>query len=184
MCGNVSTYELNVEAMTKMVEGKLMPRPVEVLSSLIAITYIGVGRLPKSWLHSTFRVRRHHISRALAWLKDNNPKYYGDIIINTCVLDRLPEDDIPDEILGVIRQSTDEGLIDQESAGYVRTEEEMGAFIFHSTLQTSSLTQVTGDTGGNETVTIPAGDGDPGLRSPSQDVGMEYLYSSSLLLRH
>lgn len=123
MRGNVSTYELNVHSMTEMVEGKLMPRPLAVLPSLIAITYIGAGRIPKNWLHSTFRVRRHHVSRALAWLKENNPKYYGDIVISTDELDRLPEDDVPDEILGVIRQSTDEGLADQESSGYVRTED-------------------------------------------------------------
>ena len=123
MRGNVSTYELNVHSMTDMVEGKLMPRPLAVLPSLIAITYIGVGRIPKNWLHSTFRVRHHHISRALTWLKENNPKYYGDINISADELNQLPEDDVPDEILGVIRQSTDEGLVDQESSGYVRTED-------------------------------------------------------------
>ena len=132
MRGNVSTYELNVQAMTEMVEGKLMPRPPAVLSSLIAITYIGVGRIPKKWLHSTFRVRRHHVSRALSWLKENNPKYYGDIIIGDSELNRLPEDDIPDEILGVIRQSEDEGLVDQESSGYVRMEDigMLNSFLF------------------------------------------------------
>ena len=43
MRGNVSTYELNVHAMIGMVEGKLMPHPLAVLSSLIAIMYIGTG---------------------------------------------------------------------------------------------------------------------------------------------
>ena len=111
-----------------------MPRPLSVLSTLVAITYIGAGRIPKQWLHSTFRVRRHHVSRALTWLKENNPKYYGDIVIGGSELDQLPEDDVPDEILGVIRQSTDEGLIDQESSGYVRTDD-IGMFSrVHSTL--------------------------------------------------
>ena len=123
MRGNVSTYELNVDAMAAMVEGQLMPRPPSVLSSLIAITYIGAGRIPKNWIHSTFRVRRYHVSRALNWLKVNNPKYYGGVVISQCELDRLPEDDVPDEILGVIRQSDDTGLVDQESSGYVRMEE-------------------------------------------------------------
>ena len=121
MRGNVSTYELNVDAMAAMVEGQLMPRPPAILSSLIAITYIGVGHIPKNWIHSTFRVRRHHVSRALNWLKVHNPKYYGNIAISQQQLDQLPEDDVPDEILGVIRQSNDMGLIDQESAGYTRT---------------------------------------------------------------
>ncbi|KAF9778134.1 hypothetical protein BJ322DRAFT_1015049 [Thelephora terrestris] len=123
MRGNVSTYELNAGAVVAMVEGQLMPRPPAVLSSLIAITYIGIGCIPKNWIHSTFRVRCFHVARALAWLKANNPKYYGDIVISQRQLDQLPEDDVPDEILGVIRQSNDTGLIDQESSGYVRTDE-------------------------------------------------------------
>lgn len=123
MRGNVSTYELNVDAMTAMVEGQLMPRPPTILSSLIAITYIGAGHIPKNWIHSTFRVRRHHVSRALHWLKVHNPKYYGNIAISQQQLNQLPEDDVPDEILGVIRQSNDLGLIDQESAGYIRTDD-------------------------------------------------------------
>lgn len=123
MRGNVSTYELNADAVAAMVEGKLMPRPPAILSSLIAITYIGIGCIPKNSIHSTFRVRRHHVSRALTWLKANNPKYYGEIVISQQQLDQLPEDDVPDEILGVIRQSNDTGLIDQESSGYVRTDE-------------------------------------------------------------
>ena len=138
MRGNVSTYELNVNSMTKMVEGKLMPRPLAVLPSLIAITYIGAGRIPKNWFHSTFRVRRHHVSRALAWLKENNPKYYGDIVISADELNQLPEDDVPDEILGVIRQSTDEGLVDQESSGYVRAED-IGMLEGHSHLRMSDI---------------------------------------------
>lgn len=123
MRGNVSTYELNVEAMTAMIQGNLMPRPPAVLSSLIAITYIGIGKIPKNWIHSTFRVRRHHVSRALEWLRAHNPKYYGKITISQQQLNQLPEDDVPDEILGVIRQSNDPGIVDQESSGYVRTDE-------------------------------------------------------------
>ena len=73
--------------------------------------------------HSTFRVRRYHVSRALNWLKAHNPKCYGSVVIGQSQLDQLPEDDVPDEILGVIRQSNDVGLVDQESSGYVRVDE-------------------------------------------------------------
>lgn len=123
MRGNVSTYELNVDAVLAMVEGQLMPRPPAILSSLIAITYIGVGQIPKNWIHSTFRVRRHHVSKALGWLKANNPKYYGEVVISQRQLDQLPEDDVPEEILAVVRQSNNVTLVDQESSGYVRTDE-------------------------------------------------------------
>ena len=123
MRGTVSSYDLNVDAVTAMVEGKLMPRPLAVLSSLISVTYIGVGKLPKNWLRSTFRVRREAVASALCWLKANNPKYYGDITISSSALEQLPVDDVPDELLSIIRQSEDVGILDQEGAGYVRTDD-------------------------------------------------------------
>jgi len=123
MRGNVSSYDLNVNAAAAMVEGKLMPRPLAILSSLISVTYIGVGKLPKNWLRSTFRVRREAVASALAWLKTNNQKYYGDITISTDALKQLPDDDVPDEILSIVRQSDDIGILDQEGAGYVRTDD-------------------------------------------------------------
>ena len=123
MRGNVSSYDLNVDAVTAMLDGKLMPRPMTILSSLISVTYIGVGKLPKNWLRSTFRVRREAVAAALAWLKANNPKYYGDITISTDALRQLPDDDVPDEILSIVRQSSDVGILDQEGAGYVRADD-------------------------------------------------------------
>ena len=123
MRGNVSTYDLNVDGVTAMLEGKLMPRPLTILSSLISVTYVGVGKLPKNWLRSTFRVRREAVAAALVWLKANNPKYYGNITISADALKNLPDDDVPDEILSIIRQSDDIGILDQEGAGYVRTDD-------------------------------------------------------------
>lgn len=66
-----------------------------------------------------FRVRRQFVFEALRWLKDHNPKYYGAIEINPVRIQQLPEDDVPTELLGVVRQSTDIGIIDQESDSYV-----------------------------------------------------------------
>lgn len=69
---------------------------------MISVTYIGVGKLPKNWLRSTFRVRREAVASALAWLKTNNPKYYGNIMISADALRQLPDDDVPDELLSII----------------------------------------------------------------------------------
>ena len=60
---------------------------------------------------------------ALRWLKLNNQKYYGDIDIDTDLLNRLPEDDIPQELVSIVRQSSDTGIVAQESDGYVPQEE-------------------------------------------------------------
>jgi hypothetical protein len=119
MRGNVSTYELDMDGILSMVQGNLMPRPPAVLASVISVTFIGLGNLPKQWLRTTFRVRRQFVFEALRWLKNHNPKYYGAIEIDPVRIEQLPEDNVPKEILGVVRQSTDTGIVDQESDGYV-----------------------------------------------------------------
>ncbi|KAJ7246450.1 hypothetical protein C8J57DRAFT_1438210 [Mycena rebaudengoi] len=115
MRGTVSTFDLDSEGISAMIAGDLMPRPPEVLASVIAVTYTELGELPKNWLHNTFRVRRD-----VAY----NPKYYGHITIDAARIQALPEDDVPVAITGVIRQSTDTGIIEQESDGYVPQYEE------------------------------------------------------------
>ncbi|KAI5997900.1 hypothetical protein EDD15DRAFT_2109092, partial [Pisolithus albus] len=98
MRGNVSTYALDMKGIASMIEGSLMPRPPAILASLISITFIGVGQLPKRWLHSIFRIRRTVIFEALRWLKENNSVYYGDIEISAERIQLLPEDDLPQEV--------------------------------------------------------------------------------------
>ncbi|KIK28379.1 hypothetical protein PISMIDRAFT_91012, partial [Pisolithus microcarpus 441] len=136
MRGNVCTYDHNIDAISSMVEGRLMPRPPSILASLISITFVAVGNLPRDWLRSIFRVRRHAVHEALQWLKKHNPKYYGEVEISNNRLQDLPEDDIPVEISSVIRQSDDVGIIEQESQGYVPQDDEEGDYTCRSIIGT------------------------------------------------
>jgi len=97
MCGNVTLYAMDSKGVASMVEGRLVPQHPRVLASLISVTYIGPGELPKPWLHTIFRVRRAVVHDALKWLKINNP-YYTDIQISRANLNQLPDDDVPTEI--------------------------------------------------------------------------------------
>jgi len=126
MRGNVTTYELNAEAIASMVEGNLMPRPPAILASLISVTFIALGEVPKKWLHSTFHVRWQVVSNALQWLKVNNPKYYHDIEISPTRINTLPEDDVPEEITDIIRQSEDLGVLEEEDDSYVPPDDNEG----------------------------------------------------------
>lgn len=54
MRGSVSTYELDLPGITAMLEGSLMPRPPAILASLISVTVIHHGPLPKNWLQNIF----------------------------------------------------------------------------------------------------------------------------------
>ncbi|CAK5266163.1 unnamed protein product [Mycena citricolor] len=120
MRGTVSTYDLDTDGIASMLAGDLMPRPPAVLASVLSVTYIGVGKLPKNWLRSTFRVRRQVVYEALNWLKNNNPKYYGHIKIDGHRIAALPEDDVPLEISTLVRQSEDITVVERECDGYVR----------------------------------------------------------------
>lgn len=123
MHGNVSMYQLNMEVIESMISGNLMLRPPEILASLVTVAFIGDSRLPKHWMGKIFQVQWQAITKALQWLKDNNSDYYGDIVIDTDRLCRLPDDDIPPEIMMTVHQTTDNGVMDQESAGYIPQDE-------------------------------------------------------------
>jgi hypothetical protein len=79
--------------------------------------------IPPENLRSLFKVRRDAIRRALMWLKVHNPKYYGDIEISETNLAAYPADDVPLEILAITQQNTDVGVVEQESAGYVPSQQ-------------------------------------------------------------
>ncbi|CAK5281219.1 unnamed protein product [Mycena citricolor] len=131
MRGTVSTYELDSDGITSMLVGDLMPRPPAVLASVISVTYIGVGQLPKNWLCSTFRVRRNVVFNVLHWLKENNPKYYGSISIDSSRLAALPDNDVPIEVLSLVRQTEDTDVVARESDGYLserHTDEQADGF--------------------------------------------------------
>ncbi|PPQ74787.1 hypothetical protein CVT24_003726 [Panaeolus cyanescens] len=117
--GTVSSFSVDMHGITDMLEGNLMPRRPAVLASLVSIAFIGPGKLPKNILRKLFRVRRAKVLAALLWLKKNNPKYYGHIEIDEECLRMIPEDDVPDELLSIVRQSVDGEIVDQERAGYV-----------------------------------------------------------------
>jgi hypothetical protein len=116
--GNVTSFDLNTQAVSDMISGNLMPRPPRLLASLITITFISRFPLPASWLKGTFRVRRGHVRDALKWLKENNA-YYCDIEIDEAQLQALPEDGVPDELLSIVRQEKDELNIARENDGYI-----------------------------------------------------------------
>lgn len=106
-----------------MVQGSLLPRALSILPSVVSITFIGRGPLSKRFLKPIFRVRRFFVAEALQWLRKHNVKYYGAIEIDPDLMQVLPVDDVPAELLGVVRQTTDTSLISQEGAGYVPSQQ-------------------------------------------------------------
>ncbi|KAG9125041.1 hypothetical protein FRC07_009215 [Ceratobasidium sp. 392] len=116
--GNVMSFELNSAAILDMIAGKLMPQPVSVLASTLSITFIGRGKIRDLSTLNMLRVQHKAIRKALEWLKENNKKYYGDIVIDESLLEALPENNVPPEVLGGIRYEEDESMAEGEYTGY------------------------------------------------------------------
>jgi len=118
MVGNIVSFASNIDKVADMLAGNLMPRPPAVLASVLAVSFIGAGRLPKRWLNSTFRVRRERVREALQWLIQHNPLYSG-FTMSEANLQALPEDGIPIEIALNLRQSEDTAAAEREAESYV-----------------------------------------------------------------
>ena len=66
-----------------------------------------------------FTVRKSKVDRASVWLKENNP-HYNDIIINSKILDPLPENG---SILNLIPQLTGEQSTDENEEANANEDE-------------------------------------------------------------
>jgi len=120
--GNVSTYQLNQDQISSMIDGTIMPQPTEVLAATIGITFVGPKNLPERRLPDMFRVRRTRVKRALEWLKENNP-LFANITISASRLAQLPDDDVPDELMSTAKISTDVSMLYAEQDGYVPSQD-------------------------------------------------------------
>jgi hypothetical protein len=116
--GNVSTYWLDPDSVADMITGQTMPPAANILSATIGVTIVGPQNLPERTLPGFLRVRRGRVLAALKWLKTNNP-VYADIIISDVRLNKLPEDDIPKQILMTARYSADTSVLESERSGYM-----------------------------------------------------------------
>ncbi|KAF7320708.1 ATP-dependent DNA helicase [Mycena chlorophos] len=123
--GNVSTYRLNTKEISEMITGNLMPRPLGLLTAVIAVTFVGAKNVPLLLLPDIFEVRRQRVADALLWLKANNP-LYADVEISADRLSSLPEGGVPPEIALAARYNPDASVIEREHAGYVPMDEDPG----------------------------------------------------------
>ncbi|CAE6416282.1 unnamed protein product [Rhizoctonia solani] len=121
--GNVTTYELNMPDIVRMVEGTLIPHPTRILSSLIAVSLIGAGPVPKSWLKRTFSVRREVVHAAIHCLKyTTRHPGYQNIEISDIALTNLPVGAVPDEIMATIQYEPDLEKAQRESESYYQND--------------------------------------------------------------
>ncbi|TFK69980.1 hypothetical protein BDN72DRAFT_870513 [Pluteus cervinus] len=120
--GNVATYPLNQDDISKMISTDLLPHPPSILSSVLAVTFVGPRGLPVTSLPKMLHIRRKRVHDALLWLKRHN-HIYSEINISLANLNELPEDGPPVELTSAIHVSEDIELLEDEHEGYVPEEE-------------------------------------------------------------
>ncbi|KAJ3724891.1 hypothetical protein C8R42DRAFT_764834, partial [Lentinula raphanica] len=89
--GNIIIYPQKITGICKV-----LPPSLEDLAALMCVVFVGSQPPSQDWLQSNAKpllVRVHRVRAALQWLKAHNP-LYKDIIINTAVLDSLPQEGI------------------------------------------------------------------------------------------
>ncbi len=101
-----------------MLKGQKLPCPTHILASVITVTYIGCGLVPKNWLKTTFHVWCQKVLEALQWLIHHNA-FYANFSINEETLASLPEDDIPIEIQAGMCQEPNSNILNREADGYM-----------------------------------------------------------------
>ncbi|KIM61402.1 hypothetical protein SCLCIDRAFT_16142 [Scleroderma citrinum Foug A] len=137
MASNIMLYEVNTSTIASMLEGVLLPQSVNMLSSIVAITFIGTQKLPIDWLSHTFRVCRDAVHEVLQWLHEHNI-LYRDIVISSERLLLLPENKIPQEIEAAMCYEEDGSMVMKEKDGYVMEELPMENVIWSSTVDMHS----------------------------------------------
>ncbi|KAG2147784.1 uncharacterized protein EDB93DRAFT_1250505 [Suillus bovinus] len=116
--GNVSTYQLNISAISAMVEGKLLPPKPAILEAIIGVSIVGPNNFPEHCLPAFLTVSCRHLRNALLFLKRENP-LYNNIAISEDNIALFPEHGIPDVITASVRHLNDVRAADSEREDYV-----------------------------------------------------------------
>lgn len=117
ICGNVSTYRLNMDDIVHMTDTQTMP-PSSILAATIGVTFVGPQNLPQKTMLGFLWVNCNHVHNTLLWLKLHNP-IYQDIIISTNRLEQLPVDGISNEIYALAKHSDDLMQLGLEDDRYI-----------------------------------------------------------------
>lgn len=95
-----------------------LPLELDDLCDSLKIIFVG-SRVPqRNQLKNILTVRKKKVSDALQWLSRNNP-IYRNIKINQSIIDRLPENDIPECLWATMEVSTDIEAAETERASYI-----------------------------------------------------------------
>ena len=85
---------------------RTLPANPDILADHIRVIFIGKNRPTANMLKKILTVRRQKIYDALEFLCENHP-CYADVIMNNRILNDLPVDDVPRQVLQTLEMHED-----------------------------------------------------------------------------
>ena len=95
-----------------------LPLDLEDLCDSLKIIFVGCRNPERNQLKNILTVRKKKVFHALQWLMQNNP-IYRNVIINQSIIDKLPEDDVPECLWTTMQVSVNVEAAANERASYI-----------------------------------------------------------------
>lgn len=97
---------------------KTLPLELDDLCDSLKILFVGQHVPKRNQLRNVLTVRKKKIFEALCWLKQNNP-LYRNVRIDQSVINKLPDDDVPECLWLTMQVTTNVEASESERASYV-----------------------------------------------------------------
>lgn len=95
-----------------------LPLDLNDLCDSLKIVFVGCRVPERNQLKRVLTVRKKKIFNALQWLRQHN-SLYRNVIINEPVIEKLPDDDIPECLWTTMQVSTDTEAAENERSSYI-----------------------------------------------------------------
>ncbi|CAF3562011.1 unnamed protein product [Rotaria sp. Silwood1] len=95
-----------------------LPLDLDDLCDSLKIIFVGCRPPQRNQLKNVLTVRKKKVFEALQWLRQNNP-LYRNVTINQSIINKLPDDDVPECLWATMEISTNVEAAENERACYV-----------------------------------------------------------------
>ncbi|CAF4456616.1 unnamed protein product [Rotaria sp. Silwood2] len=95
-----------------------LPLDLNDLCDSLKIIFVGCRPPQRNQLKNVLTVRKKKVFEALQWLRQNNPLYHN-ITINQSIINKLPDDDVPECLWTTMEISTNVEAGENERASYI-----------------------------------------------------------------
>jgi len=95
-----------------------LPLDLDDLCDSLKIIFVGCRPPQRNQLKNILTVRKKKVFEALQWIRQNNPLYHN-VTINQSIINKLPDDDVPECLWTTMEISTNVEAAENERESYI-----------------------------------------------------------------